>query len=67
MRPSHFRTFRTFRTNARTFADMFRTTAFLAVFVALIASAQADLPVAKCADYKKDNGTLFEFNIFTER
>ena len=51
MRPSHFRTFRTFRTNARTFADMFRTTAFLAVFVALIASAQADLPVAKCADY----------------
>ena len=35
---------------------MFRTTTFLAVFVALIASAQAALPTVTCADYKKDNG-----------
>ena len=34
---------------ARTFADMFRTTTFLAVFVALIASAQAALPTASLA------------------
>ena len=42
--------------SARTFADMFRTTTFLAVFVALIASAQAALPTVTCADYQKDNG-----------
>ena len=41
--------------SARTFADMFRTTTFLAVFVALIASAQAAvvLPTATCANYLK--------------
>ena len=35
---------------------MFRTTTFLAVFVALIASAQAALPTVTCADYQKDSG-----------
>ena len=42
--------------SARTFADMFRTTTFLAVFVALIASAQADLPSFTCPDLQKDHG-----------
>ena len=35
---------------------MFRTTTFLAVFVALIASAQAALPTVTCADYQEDSG-----------
>jgi hypothetical protein len=37
--------------SARTFADMFRTTTFLAVFVALIASAQALPTGVTCANY----------------
>jgi hypothetical protein len=35
---------------------MFRTTTFLAVFVALIASAQAALPTFNCPDLQKDHG-----------